>query len=185
MQPQDWTPYFEYLASSAAALLGLVFVALQVSHRLLKKRPIYRSEARTSLTELAAALFFSLIYLMPAHPWSWAGAVAGAMGFTALVWHGIDYRAYLRKKEHDTAAEKNFHRSQWRLTLCVFILTFGGLQIPVDELRASLALWLIFSGLAETWWLLFGPHHRPNALRSGAPLADAGGDEPIAHTSGK
>jgi hypothetical protein len=187
MQPQDWTPYFEYLASSAAALLGLAFVALQVSHRRLIRNPIYRSEARTSLTELAAALFFALIYLMPAHAWFWAGAVAGAMGFMALVWHGVDYRAYLRKNQKDSASEKSIHRFQWWLTLGVFIVTFGGLQIPVDELRGALVLWLVFSGLAETWWMLFGHNQHPHVLTSGAPYAEAHYGKPIirAQTSGK
>ncbi|WP_441411968.1 hypothetical protein [Arthrobacter sp. 2MCAF14] len=116
---------------------------------------------------------------MPAHSWFWAGAVAGAMGFMALVWHGVDYRTYLRKNQKDTAAERSIHRFQWWLTLGVFIVTFGGLQIPVDELRAALVLWLVFSGLAETWWMFFGHNQNPHALTPTTPNVEAHDRKPI------
>lgn len=178
--PGEWTPFFEYLASAAAALLGLVFVALQVSHSLLLEDPLYRTAARTSLAELASVLFFSLVLLMPV-PWVVAGAVASLLGAVMITRHGIEYRKYRPKPDTVLSEAQKFHQRQWTLTKRVLIPAFLGLilcsllaTLPLPDAwpygfrlaSALLALWLLFSGLAETWWILFGPQHKPGSEKS-------------------
>ena len=79
-RPDQWHDFFLATAGAAAALAGLLFVALSLHMRYIATETVYREMARGSLIGLVMALVLSLLVL--AHqPVRWLGigaALAGA-----------------------------------------------------------------------------------------------------------
>ncbi|SKB44183.1 hypothetical protein SAMN05660473_00718 [Arthrobacter sp. 49Tsu3.1M3] len=158
----DWIPFFEYLASSAAALLGLTFVALQINRNHLVGNKLFAASARTSLMELSAPLLFALIVLMPSHQWEAAAILVAILGYCVIFWHFVSYVVHRRDANR-------FHNWQAAL-LSVLLLDFGFLPFVSNDWQAILVLWMTFSGLIEAGWMLFSAHsdEGPPALPSSA-----------------
>jgi hypothetical protein len=151
---ENWVPFFEYLASTAAALLGLAFVAIQLNHKDWQNHSLYPSEARTALSELAAPLFFALIVLMPDHQWGTAAISVSVFGFSMIAWHAW---VFLRRRKFILSSEPTsyrFHVIQFWL-LGVLVAEYIALLTLPNDWKAYGVLWMVFSGLTETWWMLF------------------------------
>lgn len=143
----QWIPFFQYIAAIAAALLAIAFLTFQVESSFWKRDALKQSVALTTLTELAAPVFFGLIFLFPGHPWQTAGVVVGVVGYAATAWHV--YR-FVRGR----ATADRFDKGQMWGTL-VTTTTFSiVLWWPSLEWKAGTLIWLIFSGSAEAWILL-------------------------------
>lgn len=98
-----WIPYFQYVASSAGAILAIAFLAFQVREKLWRGDPLKHPVAVMTLVELAASMFFSLIFLMPNHPWKLAGYIVGAFGYAAIAWH---FSMFIRHKREADPFDK-------------------------------------------------------------------------------
>ena len=81
-QPQLWHDFFLAIAGAAAALAGLLFVAMSLHLRYIATEPVYRDTARGSLIGLVLALVLSLLVLLP-QPAPW---LAFETGFAALAY---------------------------------------------------------------------------------------------------
>lgn len=140
----DWIPYFEYLTSASAGILAIAFLAFQVRSEIWRSHPLMHPVAATTLAELSTPVFFGLLFLMPSHPWELAGLLTGALGYLAMAWHMIA----LVVNRH---AVQSFDRIQ--LTgVPITGLTFGLLLWwPSLQVKAGVALWMIFSGFIEAW----------------------------------
>ena len=81
-QPGQWHDFFLATAGAAAALAGLLFVALSLHLRYIATEPVYRDMARGSLIGLVMALVLSLLVLVR-QPTPW---LALETGFVALAY---------------------------------------------------------------------------------------------------
>lgn len=71
-RPEGWHDFFIAVAGAAAALTGLLFVALSLHMRYVAADPYFRNLARGSLVGLVSVLVVSLVVLVN-QPAAWAG----------------------------------------------------------------------------------------------------------------
>src|SRR5215467_14832057 len=83
-QPEQWHDFFLATAGAAAALTGLLFVALSLHIRYIVTDTAYRQMARGSLLGLLAVLLLSLDILVR-QPVSWLGIELAAIGAVYVV----------------------------------------------------------------------------------------------------
>ena len=89
LNPQAWRDFFTVAGTAAAALLGLVLVAISLHVEKVEGHPLLRNRARGSLQTLGLILVLSLAALMPGITAFWFGAitlVVEAAGLGLLVW---------------------------------------------------------------------------------------------------
>lgn len=82
-QPEPWHDFFLATASAAAALTGLVFVALSLHMEYIAKTQVYRDMARGSLIGLVMAVVLCLLVLV-SQPVQWLSVELAFGGFTYL-----------------------------------------------------------------------------------------------------
>jgi len=143
----EWIPFFQYLAAIAAALLAVAFLAIQVRTDAWRGKPLRAALAVLTLAELAAPVFFGLIFLFPGHPWNVAGQVVGASGYVAILWHAGSFRRH----RHDATKLDKWQMAGSALPVTTFSLV---LWYPDLRWKAAVLVWLIFSGLTEAWFFL-------------------------------
>ena len=73
LQPEAWHDLFVATAGAAAALLGLIFVAVSLHLREVEREPAIRQRVRVNLQALAAILVISLCGLLPGQGNLWLG----------------------------------------------------------------------------------------------------------------
>jgi hypothetical protein len=81
LQLAAWHELFVATATAAAALLGLIFVAISFHMREIETRPTLRLRARLNLQALGAVLTVSLAALLPGQGPRWLGAELLAIAF--------------------------------------------------------------------------------------------------------
>ena len=89
LNPQAWRDFFMVAGTAAAALLGLVLVAISLHVEKVEGHPLLRNRARSSLQTLGLILVLSLVALMPGITAFWFGVltlVVDAAGLALLVW---------------------------------------------------------------------------------------------------
>ena len=108
LNPQAWRDFFTVAGTAAAALLGLVLVAISLHVQNVEGHPILRNRARGSLQTLGLILVLSLVALMPNISAFWFGAITIVVVATALglltwgLWtahreaHGLPWGVWLR-----------------------------------------------------------------------------------------
>jgi modulator of FtsH protease len=82
--PEAWHDFFIASAGAAAALTGLLFVALSLHIRYIAVNPLHRNQARGSLIGLVQVLVISLAVLVR-QPASWAGIELALIGALYIV----------------------------------------------------------------------------------------------------
>lgn len=146
----EWVPFFEYLVGASAALLGLAFVTFQVRAEHWRGRPLRQPVAVGTLAELAAPLFFGLLFLLVGHPWRQAGYIVGAFGYSTIIFHLLAY--YKHRIE-----ALSWDRKQL-LGVSVTAITFSILMwSPSIYWKAYVSVWFVFSGFGEAWLLVQPP----------------------------
>ena len=83
-QPEAWHDFFVAGAGAAAALTGLLFVALSLHIRYIALNPNHRNQARGSLIGLVQVLLISLTALVR-QPSAWTGVELALNGAAYLV----------------------------------------------------------------------------------------------------
>jgi modulator of FtsH protease len=86
-QPELWHDFFLATAGAAAALAGLLFVALSLHTRYIATNTVYRDMARGSVIGLVMALILSLLVLVQ-QPVTWLAAEYIAAGGVYVVFVG-------------------------------------------------------------------------------------------------
>ena len=89
----DWGLAFTATAGAAAALTGLLFVALSINLRQIIANPGLVGRAVEVLIVLSAALILSVLLLMPGQP---SGAAALETGITAVAVSAVSARIQIR-----------------------------------------------------------------------------------------
>ncbi|OBA68228.1 hypothetical protein A5780_08745 [Nocardia sp. 852002-20019_SCH5090214] len=169
----EWMKYFEVIALVSGAVLVLLFVGLQVGFDRWHEpqlRSLRSYVAATVLLELVAPLGISLFALLPGQRWWIASFIAAGLGAIGIVGHSELYRRD-KKRDKGRAQQRQqtllqgFDRFQvWASaiisTIAYGLLLFGALyrNYPVWlPIVGYVCIWLIVSGLFESWVLVTFP----------------------------
>jgi hypothetical protein len=157
-QPDQWHDFFLATAGAAAALTGLLFVAISLHIRYVATDPTYRSMARGSLVRLVMVLVLSLVVLIH-QPAVWLGVELTVVGIAYIPLGGALQLASMR----------NSGNSIRRSTLVRFgvgyllalIGVFGGLSVALRLGRglfivAFILVAVLLWNLWDAWVLLMG-----------------------------
>src|SRR3954451_14733672 len=144
----DYVSLFESLAGASAAILALVLATFQLNIDRWRAHPLREPVALITLAELAAPLFFSLMFLLPTHPWRWSGVLPGGLGYLAIIWHTVQYFRCRNK------AERFDHFQMW-LGNAIVLFTFSALAwSPSLPWKAGVSIWFILSAVTEAWFFI-------------------------------
>lgn len=168
LNPQAWRDFFMVAGTAAAALLGLVLVAISLHVEKVEGYPLLRNRARSSLQTLGLILVLSLVALMPGITAFWFGTVTlvvDAAGLALLVWglwtanqqaHGLPTGVWLR----------SIPNALLLLGMAAGIsLTLG--KGPGIYLMAPSFILVLPAMLFSVWNLLFAPELRPKHREKG------------------
>lgn len=168
--PDQWTVYFAAVAGVAATLLGLVFVAFQMSTSWHDDR-LRRVVAMQTLAELLAPVLVGLSTLTPGDEWRYVAGACGLAGLGLVAWHVAVYRR-AKADEHSGSgrALDEFDRDQLRLDVFPVVMYSLVLLAAVFEwprILGLVLLWFIFSGSVEAFQ--FMRHRVVEPATSGPP----------------
>ena len=156
-----FTEFFAAIAGSAAALTGLLFVAMSVAPRTAtEERPVVIQQVRAAAAIVAFtnALGVSLFGLVPGNNVGYPAIVAGLAGALFIA-------AGVRSMIADEKAQRHHVRRQLRLIVALFIIfgfeLYAGIALLVDphhtgaaELLGNLLVALLLVGFARAWELI-------------------------------
>lgn len=157
-QPEAWHDFFVASAGAAAALTGLLFVALSLHIRYIALNPIHRNQARGSLIGLVQVLLISLTVLVR-QPVAWAGVELALNGAAyVLVIGGYQVVALSRLKWK--IAPRSLIPSIIGYLLAVAGI-IGGANVyfgsgPGLYITAAIVVAIIVWNLRNAWFLLMG-----------------------------
>jgi hypothetical protein len=149
--PEDWQTFYTTVATAAAALTGLLFVAMSINLRLILREPSLRGRARETLGGMIILLGLSLLALIPGQNQSMFGAemVAGSVVVAAIA-----FTLQSQTVRHLPKAQ----RTRWVMrvglldlgTLCGMI---GGISLLVKRFGGM--FWLVPTVFLFLFWNLF------------------------------
>lgn len=84
LNPQAWRDFFTVVGQAAAALLGLVLVAISLHAENVERHPLPRNRARNALQTLGLVLVLSLAALVPHITAFWFGATTLVLTLPAV-----------------------------------------------------------------------------------------------------
>ena len=157
-QTDQWHDFFLAAAGAAAALTGLLFVALSLHVRYIATNPAYRLMARGSLIGLVMALLLSLLVLVR-QPIAWLGVELGSAGFLYLAVIG-GHQLYSLERTRWRIARGSLVRSVVGYALALAGLVTGvALAVragPGLYVLASIVVVIMLWNLWDAWTLLIG-----------------------------
>lgn len=169
LSPQAWRDFFTVAGTAAAALLGLLLVAISLHAEKVEGHPLLRNRARGSLQTLGLILILSLVALVPDITALWFGAitlVVETAGLALLVWglwaanqqtHGLPSGVWLRSLPNGLIL----------LTIAAGISLVLG-KGPGIYLMAPQFVVVLPAMLVSVWGLLFAPELRSQESERGS-----------------
>ena len=155
-----WHDFFSVAGTAAAALLGLVLVAITLRVEVVEAHPVLRNRARSAIQVLGGLLLISLIALVPGIDAFWFGlaALVLELGRIALILSGLIA----------AARSSGLPRSVWLRTTpnLITLLSVGGAlsliagRGPGIYLIAAALVLTLGPMLFSVWGLLFAPELR-------------------------
>ena len=147
--PSAWQNFYVMTGGAAAALTGLLFVAMSLHARTIMDNTFYRNRAITTLMSLTSQLLLSGAVLIPGQSLALLGAEVEA---TALFFLGITVRAVLTRGPETGSAPMTWRRNVVELV--------GGTTWNVLFNAAGVSLLLRTGGglylLAAVMFVMFG-----------------------------
>jgi hypothetical protein len=152
----DWSDFFVAEAGAAAALTGLVIVAISINIPTILKHALLPSRAAESIVPLAGIVILATVCMVPGQP-NWVAGVeivlVGAIMWTVTT--TLQARAFLHRVEK--------HPDQWARVLlgqCTTLpIVAGGVSLLIGS--GGGLYWLVpgvivglIGGIANTWVLL-------------------------------
>lgn len=157
-QPEPWHDFFLASSGAAAALAGLLFVALSLHLRYVATDTRYRDMARGSLIGLVMALVLSLLVLVH-QPVLWLGVESVAAGAAYLAIVGGQQLIWLRRPEKDVPRE-SLVRSLGGYALALLGVAAGaGLPFGIGPglyIIALIVVAIVLWSLWNAWVLVMG-----------------------------
>jgi modulator of FtsH protease len=157
-QAEQWHDFFLATAGAAAALTGLLFVAISLHIQYVATNPIYRSMARGSLVGLVMVLVLSLVALVH-QPSAWLGVELTVLGIAYLPLGGALQKASMRSRAN-TSQRSTVVRAGVG-SLLALIGVAGGLSVSFEVgpglfIVASIMVAILLWNLWDAWVLLMG-----------------------------
>ena len=156
--PESWHDFFLAAAGAAAALTGLLFVALSLHIRYIAADRRYRNMARGSLIGLVMVLILSLIALVHEPAWLTGIELAAISALYLLLEGGYEL--------------STFRRARWQLPRATYVSSgigqllalagiVGGLSLvfqagPGLYIIAFISIVIVVWNLWDAWVLLMG-----------------------------
>jgi modulator of FtsH protease len=155
--PAQWSSFFSAEVSAAAALTGLLFVAVSINLSKIIAFSQLAPRAAKALVTLMGVLFAATLGLMPGQPTKCLGIELMMLGGGLWVSETLTQRAHTRGNPYITARQKVLHAALTQLSgipvlLCGISLLLGkggGLYWLVVAVLFSFA-----SAVLDTWVLL-------------------------------
>jgi hypothetical protein len=157
-QPEPWHDFFLATAGAAAALTGLLFVAISLHLRFVATDPQYRGMARGSLIGLVMALVLSLAALIH-QPSGWLAVELVAVGIAYTPFGGVVQILERRRKGVPIPLTTVLRAAGGYLL--AFIGFLGGLSVgfhagPGLFVIAAILVAIVLWNLWNAWVLLMG-----------------------------
>src|SRR5437879_3744856 len=151
-----WHDCYVMAGGAAAALTGLVVVALSLHAKVIMAHPLYRDRAFAAILALMTQVFLSAAVLVPGQP---PAALGIEIGIAALFWFGRSLWAipYIRNNTRRLRGRASEHRrsmAQWVAEWSVWIAWVIALMASSTALIAGSADG--FYWLAAAMVLMFG-----------------------------
>jgi hypothetical protein len=162
LRPEVWHELFFAAATAAAALLGLIFVAISLHMREIEDKPTLRFRARINLQALGAILTVSLLAMLPGQGAFWLGAelLAIAVAYVVLVAVGV---LRTSREVHGLPADVRF-RTVLQNSMLILQFAAGASLIigrgPGLYLEAPVVLLSLPVTIFNAWNILFAPELR-------------------------
>lgn len=176
MVPQAFHDYFVASTGAAAALMGLLFIAVSIApeHTVMSGAPVERqATAASAFTALLNAFFLSLIALLPQTNVSPAALVLGLTGIAnhfVLAWSLFKHteRSWLGMGRRATFVLAGLSLYGFELYIAIQLLHTPINSGLISEL-AALLIGIYALGLARAWQLLGGRTRRLGNWLSSLP----------------
>jgi len=146
----EWADFNTTVATIAAALLGLNFVALQIGGAW-KTKDLGRAAAVTTLTEFLVVLMTTLIPILPTVSWRIGSVISGAFGlieaFSAIGWVVFKWIKGKAKRDLYRWAIRDAWLTSISVAVYASLVVAGALNAHLAA--GAILLWLLFSGTLE------------------------------------
>jgi hypothetical protein len=166
-QPTEWHDFYLCVGPSAAALVGLIFVAFSMRSEGIKPSPVWRGRAIGGIAALLALVVMSILLLVPAQPRPLLGGEITLLAATNLV-RGVSNQ---RRRLH-AAGLPRLPVSGILLDIGFTLLLVGGLSVAIGRyggllwLPAPIVILVVYA-VYNSWQLVFvgveAEDHRPSA----------------------
>lgn len=155
---ESWQNFYVMVGGAAAALTGLVLVAVSLHLKAILAHPLYRDRTQSSLQGLVTLLLVAGAVLSPQSP-SALGTEILLLGLYWLARFARFLRLFTRVRPDDRAAPGALWRWEWILWLIwIAALCAGGLLLLGSDPRAFdvLAPWALAGFVLVVWnaWVL-------------------------------
>ncbi|MEH3134851.1 MAG: hypothetical protein PGN30_07620 [Mycolicibacterium neoaurum] len=169
-QAEGWSSFFTVLASVSAAVMALLFVALQTQADRWRAAPLRRLGAVRNLIELSSPLVVSLTALLPGGSWRVGGTIVGVVGCAT-----VPYYVHIFRREWNRGRDMIGMYEWIQVSLGTALLSgvFGSVLIysligthEAMVLVSSASIWSLASGVMQTWYLLASDNPVPTCKRS-------------------
>ena len=157
-QQDQWHDFFLATAGAAAALTGLLFVAISLHIRYVATDPTYRNMARGSLVGLVLVLVLSLVVLIH-QPAVWLGVELTVVGIAYIPLGGALQLASIRSSGSSNRRSTLVRSGVGYLLALIGV--FGGLSVvlrlgPGLFIVAFILVAVLLWNLWDAWVLLMG-----------------------------
>jgi hypothetical protein len=153
----EWHDFYVLIGTASATLIGLMFVAMSIGTTVFNERDRAALEAfiTPTVVHFAAALFASLVIMIPEHRWESLGALLGIGGLAGLVYTGrVLVQLIIRHRFAVDMVDRMYYAVipliGYLLTLSAAVLDF--LHVAAGEyVMAAALLTLLLAGLRNAW----------------------------------
>jgi lipid-A-disaccharide synthase-like uncharacterized protein len=153
----EWHDFYVLLGTASATLVGLMFVAASIGATVFNEEHSSALQAfiTPTVVHFAAALFASLVIMIPTHAWESLGALLSIGGLAGAIYSGrVLVQLIVRHRFKVDVIDRMFYAAiplaGYLLALAAAVLMF--LQAPAGGyVMAAAMLMLLLAGLRNAW----------------------------------
>ncbi len=153
----QWHDFYVLLGTASATLVGLMFVAASIGATVFNEEHRAALEAfiTPTVVHFAAALFASLMIMIPGQLWETVGALLSVGGLAGLVYSGrVLFQLIIRHRFHVDVVDRMYYAVipmvGYLLALAAAVLAFLHVADSAYVMAAAL-LTLLLAGLRNAW----------------------------------
>ena len=153
----EWHDFYVLLGTASATLVGLMFVAASIGSTVFNEQHGAALQAfiTPTVVHFAAALFASLVIMIPEHTWHSLGALLSVGGLAGTIYSGrVLVQLIIRHRFNVDVTDRMFYAliplAGYLLALTAAVLMF--LRAPAGAfVMATAMLVLLLAGLRNAW----------------------------------